>query len=115
VQRNLRVKKEHSAERKLISNGQGTDAWYKKSVRDLMPGSNTTFAKNQKAGEADNFLKFIQYELFPAVNENYRTYPDSSAISGTSPGGLLNTQGLKAVLLRFICLLLLVGVTYNKL
>jgi predicted alpha/beta superfamily hydrolase len=74
-----------------ISYGQGTDAWYSKRVRDLMPSSNTFFAKNQKAGEADNFLKFIQYELLPTVNKNYRTYPDSSAISGISLGGLLNT------------------------
>jgi predicted alpha/beta superfamily hydrolase len=43
-----------------ISYGQGTDAWYNKRVRDLMPSSNTI--------------------------------PDSSAISGISLGGLLNTH-----------------------
>lgn len=74
-----------------ISFGQGTDVWYNKRVRDLMPSSNTIFARAHNAGEADNFLKFLQYELFPTVSKNYRTYPDSSAISGTSLGGLLNT------------------------
>jgi hypothetical protein len=57
-----------------------------------MPSSNTIFAKNPNLGEADNFIKFIQYELFPSVNKNYRTYPDSSAIIGTSLVGLLNTH-----------------------
>jgi uncharacterized protein len=74
-----------------ISYGKGVFAWSIKRTRDLTPGHDTIFAKGQNTGGADNFLRFIQYELFPAVNRNYRTNPDSSAICGESLGGLLNS------------------------
>ena len=74
-----------------ISYGKGVFAWSIKRTRDLTPGHDTIFAKGQNTGGADNFLKFVQYELFPAVNKNYRTDPDSSAICGESLGGLLNS------------------------
>jgi predicted alpha/beta superfamily hydrolase len=74
-----------------ISYGKGVYAWSIKRTRDLTPSHDTIFAKGQNTGGADNFLKFVQYELFPAVNRNYRTNPDSSAICGESLGGLLNS------------------------
>ena len=74
-----------------ISYGKGVFAWSIKRTRDLTPGHDTIFAKGQNTGGADNFLKFVQFELFPAVNKNYRTDPDSSAICGESLGGLLNS------------------------
>jgi len=74
-----------------ISYGKGVFAWSIKRTRDLTPSHDTIFAKGQITGGADNFLKFVQYELFPAVNRNYRTNPDSSAICGESLGGLLNS------------------------
>jgi uncharacterized protein len=74
-----------------ISYGKGVFAWSLKRTRDLTPGHDTIFAKGQNTGGADDFLKFVQYELFPAVNKNYRTNPDSSAICGESLGGLLNS------------------------
>ena len=74
-----------------ISYGKGIFAWSVKRTRDLTPSHDTVFAKGQNTGGADNFLKFVQYELFPAVNRNYRTNPDSSAICGESLGGLLNS------------------------
>jgi len=74
-----------------ISYGKGIFAWSLKRTRDLTPSHDTIFAKGQNTGGADNFLKFIQYELFPAVNKNYRIIPDSSAICGESLGGLLNS------------------------
>lgn len=74
-----------------ISYGKGVFAWSIKRTRDLTPGHDTIFAKGQNTGGADNFLKFIQYELFPVVNRTYRTDPDSSAICGESLGGLLNS------------------------
>ena len=74
-----------------ISYGKGVFSWSIKRTRDLTPGHDTIFAKGQNTGGADNFLKFIQYEVFPAVNKNYRTEPDSSAICGESLGGLLNS------------------------
>ena len=74
-----------------ISYGKGVFAWSIKRTRDLTPSHDTIFAKGQNTGGADNFLKFVQYELFPAVNRNYRTITDSSAICGESLGGLLNS------------------------
>ena len=74
-----------------ISYGKGVLAWSLKRTRDLTPGHDTIFAKGQNTGGADNFLGFIQNELLPAINKNYRTYPDSSAICGESLGGLLNS------------------------
>ena len=74
-----------------ISYGKGIFAWSLKRTRDLTPGHDTIYAKGQNTGGADNFLKFMQYELFPAVNKNYRIIPDSSTICGESLGGLLNS------------------------
>ena len=76
-----------------ISYGQGIDIWIKNRSRDYTP-SVDTFVVNGKfmeTGGADNFLKFIQDELFPVVNKNYRTIPDSCAIIGLSLGGLLSS------------------------
>jgi uncharacterized protein len=76
-----------------ISYGQGTDIWMKKRARDYTPGKDTIFHKEwfPLYGGADDFLKFIQNELFPVVNKTYRTNPDSSAIMGISFGGLLSS------------------------
>jgi len=75
-----------------IGYGQGMNAWYVKRARDLTHCPDANYAKSFKTmGEADIFLKFIQNEVFPVVNKNYRTNPDSIAISGTSLGGLLST------------------------
>ncbi|MBN1180885.1 MAG: alpha/beta hydrolase [Bacteroidales bacterium] len=74
-----------------ISYNKGLTYMGEKRGRDLVPGSDTIFAEGENASGADNFIKFIQYELFPVINKNYRTNPDSSAIGGHSLGGLLNS------------------------
>jgi hypothetical protein len=74
-----------------ISYGQGLDNWGKNRVRDLVPASDSILDKAENTGGADNFLKFIQFELFPVINKNYRANPDSSAIGGHSLGGLFNS------------------------
>jgi len=74
-----------------IGYGQGMDVLVKKRARDLAPSKDTMWAMGKQypnAGGADNFLKFIQYELFPKVNKNYRINQDSVAIFGHSFGGL---------------------------
>ncbi len=72
-----------------IGYGQGMDVLLQKRARDLAPTKDTIRAKQYpNAGEADNFLKFIQYELFPVINKNYRINQDSVAIFGHSFGGL---------------------------
>ena len=74
-----------------IGYGQGLDKWINNRERDLTPSIDTIYAKDGNAGGADNFLNFIQYELLPVINKNYRTNPDSSAIGGHSYGGLFNS------------------------
>jgi predicted alpha/beta superfamily hydrolase len=79
-----------------ISYSEVTDAvtWNKKRIRIFIPTSDTLLAKAQNKGGADDFIKFIKYELFPAINKNYRTNPDSVALSGMSAGGLFNSYTL---------------------
>jgi len=77
-----------------ISYGQGRDVWLKKRNRDLIPSIDTLSDKGYDATGINNYLKFIQFELFPVVNKNYRTNPDSSAILGGSYGGFFNSYVL---------------------
>ena len=72
-----------------ISYGKGKEYWIDNRVRDFTPSKDTSWFPN--AGGADNFLKFIQDELFHVVNKDYRTNPDSTAIFGGSLGGLLTS------------------------
>jgi predicted alpha/beta superfamily hydrolase len=75
-----------------ISYGQGIDAWWSKRARDYIHCKDTVFDKAfPNAGGADNFLKFVKNELFPIVNNKYRTDQDSTVIMGLSFGGLLSS------------------------
>lgn len=74
-----------------IGYGQGIDVLWKNRARDLAQSKDTIWAVGKQfpnAGGADNFIKFIQYELFPIVNNSYRINQDSVAIFGHSFGGL---------------------------
>jgi uncharacterized protein len=74
-----------------IGYGQGMDVLLRNRGRDLLPSKDTIWAVGKQftnAGGADNFLKFIQYELIPIINKNYRINSDSVAIFGHSGGGL---------------------------
>jgi predicted alpha/beta superfamily hydrolase len=81
-----------------ISYGKGTEAWWNKRARDYTHCRDTIMAKGAflNAGGADNFLSFVNNELFPVINKNYSTTQDSSAISGISFGGMLNSYILFA-------------------
>jgi predicted alpha/beta superfamily hydrolase len=74
-----------------ITYGKGTDEWWQRRARDYSHCDDTILAKGwfRETGGADNFLKFIKYELFPAVNKNYKTNQDSTAIMGISFSGTL--------------------------
>jgi predicted alpha/beta superfamily hydrolase len=75
-----------------ISYGQGMDAWWQKRARDYSHCADTINVKWVKeAGGADNFLKFVKNELFPVINQNYKTNQDSIAIMGLSLGGMVGT------------------------
>jgi predicted alpha/beta superfamily hydrolase len=79
-----------------ISYGQGMDAWWQKRARDFSHCDDTIIFKGwfKQTGGAENFLKFVKNELFPVINENYKTNQDSTAILGISLGGMLNTYVL---------------------
>lgn len=72
-----------------ISYEQG---WWLKRARDYSHCADTINIKWVKeAGGADYFLKFVKNELFPVINQNYKTNQDSIAIMGLSLGGMLGT------------------------
>lgn len=72
-----------------ISYEQG---WWQKRARDYSHCADTINVNWVKqAGGADNFLKFVKNELFPVINQNYKTNQDSIAIMGLSLGGMLGT------------------------
>jgi uncharacterized protein len=79
-----------------ISYGQGLSEWWNKRARDYTHCNDTIVTKGRfkNTGGADNFLEFMQNELFPEVNKNYRTIRDSSFICGSSFGGMLCTYVL---------------------
>lgn len=77
-----------------ISYGKGTNSWWEKRTRDFTQYKDTAYYYYPNAGGAGNFLNFIKNELFPVVNKNYRTNPDSNAIMGLSFGALLGTYVL---------------------
>jgi hypothetical protein len=79
-----------------ISYGQGMESWWNKRARDYTHCNDTVSAKGwfKNTGGADNFLKFMKNELFPAINKNYRTNKDSVTIMGISFGGMLSTYVL---------------------
>ncbi len=62
-----------------ISYGSLTKSAAKKRRRDYRP---------TETGGAENFLIFVNEELMPFVDANYRTIPDNSTINGYSLGGL---------------------------
>jgi len=47
-----------------------------------------------QAGDAENFLNFLEEELLPFIDNNYRTVPGERAINGYSIGGLFGLYTL---------------------
>ncbi|MBE0572062.1 MAG: alpha/beta hydrolase [Ignavibacteriaceae bacterium] len=47
-----------------------------------------------QAGDAENFLKFLEEELLPFIDNNYRTVPGERVINGYSIGGLFGLYTL---------------------
>jgi predicted alpha/beta superfamily hydrolase len=74
-----------------ISYGKGTNIWWEKRARDFTQFKDTVYYYYPNAGGGDSFISFVNNELFPVVNKNYRTNRDSSAIVGLSFGGLICT------------------------
>lgn len=64
-------------------------------TRDLTPTYDESYNEWGISGGADNFLDFIEKELIPYVNKNYRTN-NFKVLSGHSLGGLLAVYSLQS-------------------
>jgi len=64
-------------------------------TRDLTPTYDESYNQWGISGGADNFLDFIEKELIPYVNKNYRTN-NFKILSGHSLGGLLSVYALQS-------------------
>lgn len=64
-------------------------------TRDLTPTYDESYNEWGISGGADNFLDFIEQELIPYVNKNYRTN-NFKILSGHSLGGLLAVYALQS-------------------
>ena len=62
-------------------------------VRDFTPALSKKSNNFPQSGGADNFLRFIETEVMPAIKQNYRTQ-DYHVLIGHSFGGLLATHSL---------------------
>jgi predicted alpha/beta superfamily hydrolase len=73
-----------------IAYGGSTQNWWDKRSRDYTPwkDSQKTWGEWPLAGGAGNFLKFLQEELIPWVESNYRTAGNDRGLAGLSLGGL---------------------------
>lgn len=73
-----------------IAYDEGSKAWWDKRSRDYTPWKDRTkiWGDWPLAGGADNFKKFLQEELIPFIDSNYRTVKNDRAIAGLSFGGL---------------------------
>ena len=70
------------------------DDWYKKRIRDFCPTESYAVQAFPGGGGADNFLKFIQNELIPVIDANYRVVPGERVMVGYSLGGLFGAYAM---------------------
>jgi predicted alpha/beta superfamily hydrolase len=68
-----------------IGYGSLTKKVVEKRSRDFKP---------EESGGAENFLKFLDEELIPYIDSNYRTIPGDRTINGYSLGGLFSLYTL---------------------
>jgi len=73
-----------------IAYEEGSKAWWDKRSRDYTPWKDRTkiWGNWPLAGGADSFKKFLQEELIPFIDANYRTVKSDRTIAGLSLGGL---------------------------
>lgn len=73
-----------------IAYGGSFRNWVDKRSRDYSPSKDRkkVWGEFKLAGGADNFTLFFENELFPFIDNKYRTDNDDKAIAGLSLGGL---------------------------
>jgi hypothetical protein len=79
-----------------ISYGTGILNWWLKRSRDYLPSKDTSkvWGDWPLAGGAENFKKFIEKELFPFLETEFKLEGSSKTIIGLSFGGLFCTDVL---------------------
>ena len=78
----------------LIIVGIGYDTDDPSEVKELRLRDLTPTQTEAGTGEAEEFLRFIQNDLIPHVNANYRTEPTDCTIVGQSLAGLFSLYAL---------------------
>lgn len=79
-----------------ISYGGARDVWWQKRSRDYTPSIDRgrVWGDWPLAGGGEAFKQFLMTELFPLVDERYRTQITDRAVAGTSFGGLFAMYSL---------------------
>jgi predicted alpha/beta superfamily hydrolase len=74
----------------VVGIAYGAEHWWSRRSRDYTPTKDKLklWGEWPLAGGAGNFMRFIEQELVPFVNERYRTVKNDRAIAGISFGGL---------------------------
>jgi len=77
-----------------ISYGSNVSDWFRKRSRDFTPSQDQTkvWGEWPLAGGAENFKKFIEFELFKFVNDEFGLKNGTKTIIGGSFGGLICTD-----------------------
>lgn len=77
-----------------IAYGTDYDTFYALRSRDLTPVEDKTLRMGRNihpTGGAEAFSKFLEIDLFPFIEQNFRAKPEGRAIYGHSYGGLFGT------------------------
>lgn len=79
-----------------ISYGGTSKDWWTKRSRDFTPTKEKikTWVDFPSAGGAKNFLSFLEAELFPFIEKNYRIEQNEKILAGLSFGGLFAVYSL---------------------
>ncbi len=77
-----------------IAYGKNQEVWWQKRSRDYTPCKDTTelWGKWELAGGGENFINFIENELFPYIEKQYHLKSGKRTIVGLSFGGLICTE-----------------------
>jgi len=70
------------------------DTWFAKRIRDYTPTNDTMAKLYPGGGGSEKFLQFINEELVPYVDKNFRVVPNERTLVGYSFGGLFGFYSL---------------------
>ncbi len=77
-----------------ISYNQTFDDWYAKRIRDMCPTERLDYKAYPGGGGAQEFMEFIENDVFHLIETNYRISENERTIVGYSLGGLFGTYVL---------------------